>query len=93
MKSEKNRKEDPNRRRKGEGEEAYIAAAPRCRLVGARARALAKGAAARPLDGSALTRWGARSPARGPAMAPSRLLASLVSLGLAAQLREKGEEK
>jgi len=48
---------------------------------------------ARPLDGGALTRWGARSPARGPAMAPSRLLASLVSLGLAAQLREKGEEK
>ena len=29
-----------------------------------------KGAAARPLDGGALTRWGARTPARGPAVAP-----------------------
>jgi hypothetical protein len=46
-----------------------------------------------PLDGGALTRWGARSPARGSVTAPSRLLASLVSLRLAAQLREKGEEK
>ena len=28
------------------------------------------GAAARPLDGGVLTRWGARAPARGPATAP-----------------------
>ena len=27
-------------------------------------------AAARPLDGGALTRWGTRTPARGPATAP-----------------------
>jgi len=30
----------------------------------------AGGAAARPLDGGVLTRWGARAPARGPATAP-----------------------
>jgi len=29
-----------------------------------------RGAAARPLDGGALTRWGARTPARGPETAP-----------------------
>jgi len=29
-----------------------------------------KGTVARPLDGGALTRWGARMPARGPATAP-----------------------
>ena len=28
------------------------------------------GAAARPLDGGGLTRWGTRTPARGPATAP-----------------------
>ena len=28
-----------------------------------------RGAAARPLDGGALTHWGARTPARGPATA------------------------
>ena len=28
------------------------------------------GAAVKPLDGGALTRWGARTPARGPATAP-----------------------
>ena len=28
------------------------------------------GAAARPLNGGVLTRWGAHAPARGPAMAP-----------------------
>jgi len=36
-----------------------------------RARALAKGAVARPLDGGELTRWGAHAPARGPTTAPS----------------------
>ena len=44
-----------------EGEEAYLVAAPCCHLVGARAGARAKGAAAMPLDGGALTRWGARA--------------------------------
>ena len=29
-----------------------------------------KGTVAKPLDGGALTRWGARTPARGPATAP-----------------------
>jgi len=29
-----------------------------------------RGAAARPLDDDVLTRWGTRTPARGPAMAP-----------------------
>jgi len=33
------------------------------------------GAAARPLDGGVLTRWGARAPARGPVTAPWSLLA------------------
>ena len=37
------------------------------------------GAAARPLDGDALTRWGARTPARGPATAPG-LAAPLLRL-------------
>jgi hypothetical protein len=40
--------------------------ATRCWVTGARAQ----GADARPLDGSALTQWGARALARGPAVAP-----------------------
>ena len=38
-----------------------------------------RGAAAKPLDGGALTRWGARTPARGPETAP----------GLAARSRRR----
>jgi len=38
-----------------------------------------RGAAARPLDGGALTRWGTRTPARGPATAPG-LAAPLIRL-------------
>ena len=41
------------------------------------------GAAARPLDGGALTRWGTRTPARGPATAPCSLLHHLRSLSVA----------
>ena len=37
------------------------------------------GVAARPLDGGALTRWGARTPTRGPATAPG-LAAPLLRL-------------
>ena len=54
------------------------------------ARAPAKGAAASPLDGGALTRWGARVPARGPATAPSLLSPCSVSLP---GLRERRENK
>ena len=50
------------------------------------------GAAARPLDGGVLTRWGARAPARGPATAPwERPFLRSRSLGCAAT--EKGEER
>ena len=40
-------------------------------------------AAARPLDGGALTRWGTRTPARGSATAPCSLLHRLRSLSVA----------
>ena len=43
------------------------------------------GAAARPLDGGVLTRWGARTPARGPATAPC-LPAPLPALALGVSL-------
>ena len=46
-------------------------------------RALAKGAAARPLDGGALTHWGARTPSRGLATVPC----STASLGRSLRLR------
>jgi len=41
------------------------------RRRGAAARVRVQGADTEPLDGGALSRWGARSPARGPAVAPS----------------------
>jgi len=40
------------------------------------------GAAARPLNGGTLTRWGTRTPARGPATAPCSLLHCLRSLSV-----------
>ena len=54
-----------------------------------------RGAAARPLDGGALTRWGARTPARGPATTPflhcfARSLARCVAV--AERVREREEE-
>jgi len=42
-----------------------------------------RGAAARPLDGVALTRWGTRTPARGPATTLCSLLHRLRSLSVA----------
>ena len=51
------------------------------------------GAAARPLDGGALTRWGARTPVRGPATASRPCFALVISLGLMRMReRENGEE-
>jgi len=52
------------------------------------------GAAARPLDGGVLTRWGARVPARGPATAPW-LLSSLAarSIVLAALRKERRQRE
>ena len=50
------------------------------------------GTAARPLNGGALTRWGARTPARGPATAPwlpAPLLRSLGALAAAERVRER----
>jgi len=47
----------------------------------------AKGAAARPLNGGALTRWGARTPTRGPATVPC----STVSRSFAAGALRGGE--
>ena len=74
------------RRKKGKGRRGrailvYLAAVRRYYLAGARGKERAgrghcssgsghRGAAARPLDGGALTRWGTRTPARGPATAP-----------------------
>ena len=66
--------------KKGEGV-TYLAAGQRYCLVGAREKRRPsrghcspgsgqRGAAARPLDGGGLTRWGARTPARGLATAP-----------------------
>ena len=55
-----------------------------------------RGAAARPLDGGALTRWGARTPARGPAMVPWLSLFACSSLGhgcCAEERAERGEER
>jgi len=40
------------------------------------------GAAARPLDGGVLTRWGARTPAKGPATAPWLCRPRSISLGV-----------
>ena len=62
-----------------------------------RARALLaglghRGAVARPLDGGVLTRWGARTPARGPATAPG-LVARSRSLGCAQLKRESVERE
>ena len=51
-----------------------------------------RGAAARPLDGGALTRWGARTSARGPATAPglaARSRRRSLSLGAAVLRREE----
>ena len=51
------------------------------------------GAAARPLDGGALTRWGARTPARGPATAPGlAALSRCRSSSLGATVGEKREQ-
>ena len=54
------------------------------------ARAPDKGAATRPLDGGALTCWGARAPARWPATAPKSLALSL-SVAATACCAEEGE--
>ena len=56
------------------------------------------GAAARPLDGGALTRWGARTPTRGAATAPWLPAHSLRPLGRRSpccgdERRESGEER
>jgi len=57
------------------------------------------GATARPLDGGALTRWGARMPARGPATAPGlsaplfRRLVAWLRLRCAEEKRERGDER
>jgi len=54
-----------------------------------------KGAAARPLDGGVLTRWGARAPARWPATAPWLCRSSLAarSVALASLLCEERRER
>ena len=49
------------------------------------------GTAAKPLDGGALTRWGARTPARGPATAPWLCRYRSLSLDVDAALREQRE--
>ena len=51
-----------------------------------------KGAAARPLDDGALTRWGARTPVRGPATVPG-LSAPLFHLLVAQLWLRCAEEK
>ena len=102
--SEKKRKKKNQRKEKWEGEKAPTLPCAGETLRRRWRRRPSRGicspglgqrsAAARPLDGGALTRWGARMPARGPAMVPW-LLSSLTarSVVLAALRKERRQRE